>query len=48
MTKMRLEKIDIFRGIAIILMVIFHLNYSLVNIFDNNIINFSKEFWFYE
>jgi uncharacterized membrane protein len=29
-------------------MVIFHLNYSLVNIFDNNIINFSKEFWFYE
>lgn len=43
---MRLEKLDIFRWIAIILMVIFHLNYSLVNIFGNDIINFSENFWF--
>ncbi len=45
---MRLEKIDILRGIAIILMAIFHLNYSLLHIYNNNILNFSKIFWFYE
>ncbi len=43
---MRLEKLDIFRWIAIVLMVIFHLNYSLVHIFDIWFLNFSDTFWF--
>lgn len=43
---MRLEKIDILRGVAILLMVLFHLNYSLVNIFWIEILNFSNIFWF--
>ncbi len=29
-------------------MVLFHLNYSLVHIFNNNILNISDTFWFYE
>lgn len=43
---MRLEKLDILRWIAIVLMVIFHINYSLLYIFNNNILNFSTSFWF--
>lgn len=42
---MRLEKIDIMRWIAIILMIFFHLNYSLVNIFNIELLNFSEAFW---
>ena len=42
---MRLERLDILRGIAIVLMVVFHLNYSLVNIFSIEILNFSTDFW---
>ena len=45
---MRLEKLDVFRAIAIVLMVIFHVNYSLVYIFNIDILNFSKIFWFIE
>lgn len=45
---MRYEKLDILRWIAIILMVFFHLNYSLVNIFNINILNFSNTYWFIE
>lgn len=44
---MRLERLDILRGIAIILMVLFHLNYTLVNIFHINILNVSVMFWYY-
>ncbi len=29
-------------------MVLFHLNYSLVHIFNNEVLNFSQNFWFYE
>ncbi len=43
---MRLEKIDILRWIAIIFMVLFHLNYSLVEIFWVNTLNFNDNFWF--
>lgn len=43
---MRLEKLDIFRGIAIVLMVLFHLNYSLVYIFGIETLNFSTIFWY--
>ena len=43
---MRLERLDIFRGIAIVLMVVFHLNYSLVNIFSMEMLNFSEDFWY--
>ena len=43
---MRLKKLDFFRGVAIILMVIFHLNYSLLNIFNIDILNFSDSFWY--
>lgn len=43
---MRLEKLDIFRWVAIFLMVIFHLNYSLINIFNIELLNFSETFWF--
>jgi len=45
---MRLQKLDIFRGIAILLMIIFHINYSLLNIFNIDALNFSKIFWFIE
>ena len=43
---MRYKRLDILRWVAIILMVIFHLNYSLVHIFNTNILNFSEIFWF--
>lgn len=43
---MRLEKIDFFRGIAIFLMVLFHLYYSLTFIFNIDFLNFSYLFWF--
>lgn len=43
---MRLEKLDILRWIAILFMVIFHVNYSLVNLFNIQLINFSDLFWF--
>ena len=44
---MRLERLDIIRGIAIFLMVIFHLNYSLVNIFNSQILELPANIWFY-
>lgn len=44
---MRLQWIDILRWSAIVLMVLFHLNYSLVHIFDSEILNFSESFWFF-
>lgn len=43
---MRYEKLDIWRWVAIILMVLFHLNYSLLNIFNISTINFSEDLWF--
>ena len=43
---MRYEKIDILRGWAIVLMILFHLNYSLVHIFSIEILNFSEIFWY--
>ncbi len=42
---MRYEKLDILRGIAITLMIIFHINYSLTNIFWINFLNFSDILW---
>jgi uncharacterized membrane protein len=42
---MRYEKLDIIRWIAILFMVIFHINYTLLNIFSVNILNFSSTFW---
>jgi len=45
---MRLQKLDIFRGVAILLMVVFHINYSLLNIFNIDALNFSELFWFIE
>ncbi|MDD3144968.1 MAG: heparan-alpha-glucosaminide N-acetyltransferase [Candidatus Gracilibacteria bacterium] len=42
---MRLEKLDVLRGVAVILMIFFHINYSLVNIFNINLLNFSEIFW---
>lgn len=44
---MRYEKLDILRGIAIVLMVLFHLNYILVHIFWIDSLNFSFIFWFF-
>lgn len=35
-----------FRGVAILLMVLFHINYSLVNIFGIEFFNFSELFWY--
>lgn len=43
---MRLQKLDILRWIAILLMVLFHLNYSLVNLFNIDLLNISEYFWF--
>ena len=43
---MRIERLDILRGVAIVMMVVFHLNYSLVNIFSIDILNFSDNFWY--
>lgn len=44
---MRYEKLDILRGIAIVLMVLFHLNYILVHIFWIDSLNFSFIFWLF-
>ncbi len=43
---MRYEKLDIFRWIAILLMIIFHINYSLSDIFSIDFLNFSEIFRF--
>lgn len=43
---MRYDKLDIFRGIAILLMILYHINYSLSNIFSINFLNFFEDFWF--
>lgn len=43
---MRYDKLDILRWIAIIMMIIFHINYSLLNIFSISYLNFSDFFWF--
>jgi len=43
---MRYQYLDIFRWACIVLMILFHLNYSLVNIFNSEIINVSQSFWF--
>lgn len=43
---MRYDKLDILRWIAIIMMIIFHINYSLLNIFSITYLNFSDFFWF--
>jgi len=43
---MRLQRLDILRGTAIVLMVVFHLNYSLVNIFGIESLNFSELLWY--
>lgn len=43
---MRLERLDILRGLAIVLMILFHLNYSLVHIFDSEILTISESFWY--
>ena len=42
----RLDILDILRGLAVVLMILFHLNYSLVHIFDSEILNFSESFWY--
>jgi uncharacterized membrane protein len=44
---MRYEKLDILRWIAIIFMILFHINYSLLNIFWIDLLNFSELFWFF-
>lgn len=43
---MRYQYLDILRWLAIVLMILFHLNYSLVYIFGNEILNFSEVFWY--
>ena len=43
---MRYQYLDILRWLCIVLMVLFHLNYSLVNIFEINFLNFSEIFWY--
>lgn len=43
---MRYKKLDIIRGVAIFLMVLFHLNYSLVQLYDISSLNFSESFWY--
>ena len=45
-TPMRYQYLDILRWLAIVLMVLFHLNYSLVYIFENETLNFSETFWY--
>ncbi len=42
---MRYDKLDILRWIAISMMIVFHINYSLLNIFSNSFLNFSEIFW---
>lgn len=44
--KQRLPWLDILRGFAVFLMILFHLNYSLVHIFWSDILNFSEIFWY--
>jgi len=43
---MRYQYIDILRGVCIVLMVVFHFNYSLIHIFWVEFLNFSEIFWF--
>lgn len=43
---LRYQYFDILRWIAIVLMVLFHLNYSLVHIFESEILNISDSFWY--
>lgn len=43
---MRFQKLDILRWLAILLMIIFHINYSLLNIYWIKFLNFSEIFWF--
>lgn len=43
---MRYQYLDILRWLCILLMISFHLNYSLVNIFENQVLNFSETFWY--
>ncbi len=45
-TSTRYEYIDVLRGIAIVLMIVFHLNYSLVHIFWIEFLNLSEIFWY--
>lgn len=42
----RLPWLDILRGLALVCMILFHLNYSLVHIFFSEILNFSEYFWY--
>ena len=44
--KERLPWLDILRGLAVVCMILFHLNYSLVHIFSSEILNFSASFWY--
>ena len=43
---MRYDKLDILRWIAISMMIVFHINYSLLNIFSISFFNFSEIFWY--
>ncbi len=43
---MRYQYLDILRWLCILLMILFHLNYSLVNIFELDFLNFSESFWY--
>lgn len=42
----RLPWLDILRGLAVVCMILFHLNYSLVHIFWSDILNISEIFWY--
>lgn len=44
---MRYDKIDILRWVAILWMIIFHIKYSLSNIFLINLWFFQNDFWFF-
>jgi len=44
---MRLERLDILRWVAIVMMVIFHIQYSLQNLFGVDITFIPDFFWFY-
>ncbi|MDA9129208.1 DUF1624 domain-containing protein [Candidatus Gracilibacteria bacterium] len=43
---LRYQYLDILRGLAIVLMILFHLNYSLIHIFNSEIFNVSETFWY--